>query len=272
MMLAPLALVLAVPAAAQDDGQRQGEARAAAEAFAESMRAAFAAEPLSAAEEARLPLASELVWQVLPEGSYAAMMAGTFDKILQPILGMMPDAMPPSLIAARLGVAVEEVEALPAEQQARIGALLDPAYKQRGDAAMKFMMGRMRAMMAEVEPAMRSGLSRAYARRFDDAQLADIQAFFATPTGALYARESMQVFTDPQVMQASMELMPRMMQAMPDMIGGMQQAGAHLPPERGYADLDAGQRTWLAKALGIGADELRRSMEAAEAASTGADW
>lgn len=266
-VLAPLALGLSIPAAAQDDGGEAG-----AEAFAQMMQAAFQAEPLTAEEEARLPLASELMWKVMPEGSYAQMMQEVFGGIFEPIQAMMPKTMPAGEIAVLLGMSSDDVAALPESEQARIATLLDPAYRERTGLGMTYMMERMGEMIAAVEPGMRDGLSRAYARRFNDAQLADIQAFFATPTGALYARESMQVFTDPQVMQASMEMLPAMMQNMPEMMAGMEEASAGLEQPRGFDDLDAGQRQWLAKSLGISVDQLRQNMADAEAMMAQEDW
>src|SRR3546814_3041507 len=53
-----------------------------------------------------------------------------------------------------------------------------------------------------MEPPMRDGLAKAYARKFTGAQLTDLNSFLATPTGKLYAGEWMALQADPEVMVA----------------------------------------------------------------------
>lgn len=48
-------------------------------------------------------------------------------------------------------------------------------------------------------PALIEVMAKAYARRFTLDQMADISAFFGTPTGQAYLRESMTVMSDPDV-------------------------------------------------------------------------
>jgi hypothetical protein len=42
-------------------------------------------------------------------------------------------------------------------------------------------------------------MARAYARRFDVAQMREIKAFFQTPTGRLYMQQSYTIMADPDV-------------------------------------------------------------------------
>ena len=64
---------------------------------------------------------------------------------------------------------------------------------------------------------------------------------------------------------ASMEAMPAMLEQMPQMMGGIEEAMAVLPPQRGFADLSEAERSRLAALLDITVPELKVSMEAAEA-------
>ena len=134
--------------------------------------------------------------------------------------------------------------------------MLDPAYEARGDAMVGVLTSRMGGMFTAMEGPMREGLSKAYAVRFDDAQLADIAAFFATPTGGEYARESMALFADPQVMQASMQALPAMMSGFGDIESAMREAMAALPAERGYGDLTEAQRERMAELLDVDPAQL----------------
>jgi len=145
---------------------------------------------------------------------------------------------------------------LPEAEQVEIMTMLDPAYDKRVDAILEVLTGKMGGMFSAMEGPMRDGLSKAYAVRFDDTQLADISTFFATPTGGEYARESMALFADPQVVQASMQALPAMMSGLGDMETAMAEAMASLPAERDYADLTPAERVRLAALLGVDAENL----------------
>ena len=118
------------------------------------------------------------------------------------------------------------------------------------------MVANMGGAYAAVEPPVRAGLAKAYAVRFDEAQLADISSFFATPTGGEFARQSMALFADPQVMGATMEAMPEMIGSFTEMETSMEAALESLPAERDYADLSAAQRARMADLLGVEPDAL----------------
>ena len=66
-------------------------------------------------------------------------------------------------------------------------------------------------------------------------------------------------------MAGTMEAMPAMLEQMPQMMGGIEEAMAVLPPQRGFADLSEAERSRLAALLDITVPELKVSMEAAEA-------
>ena len=77
-----------------------------------------------------------------------------------------------------------------------------------------FMARRQTATSALVRsdlPAMVTVMERAYARRFTVAQMADIKAFFLTPTGQVYAEQSQTVMTDPDVVAWQQGLVKRAM-------------------------------------------------------------
>ena len=60
-----------------------------------------------------------------------------------------------------------------------------------------------------IDPRMRDGLARSMARRFDARQLADINAFFATPSGHALASQYMQLWFEPDTMRSMMGAFPR---------------------------------------------------------------
>ena len=254
--MAAAALVCAVPAAAQEDPERSESAMSPGDLdeFAGMMAGLFQTEPLTEEQNARLPAAQAVVGEMMPDGFYGEMMAGMMDKMLRPMLTMF--SQPEFVLGARLAVDAETIEALEEGEQAELTAMLDPAYEARGDAMVGVLTSRMGGMFTAMEGPMREGLSKAYAVRFDDAQLADIAAFFATPTGGEYARESMALFADPQVMQASMQALPAMMSGFGDIESAMREAMEALPAERGYGDLTEAQRERMAELLDVDPAQL----------------
>ncbi|OAN83635.1 hypothetical protein A8B77_05175 [Erythrobacter sp. EhN03] len=254
--MAAVALVCAVPAAAQEDPEHSQSAMSPGELdeFAGMMASLFQTEPLTEEQNARLPAAQAVVGEMMPDGFYGEMMAGMMDKMLRPMLTMF--SQPEFVLGARLTVDAEAIEALEEAEQAELTAMLDPAYQARGDAMVAVLTSRMGGMFTAMEGPMREGLSKAYAVRFDDAQLADIAAFFATPTGGEYARESMALFADPQVMQASMQALPAMMSGFGDIESAMREAMTALPAERGYDDLTEAQRKRMAELLDVDPAQL----------------
>ncbi|TIX49240.1 DUF2059 domain-containing protein [Alteraurantiacibacter aquimixticola] len=258
---APVALATAPAPALAQDSAGDAEMQQLSAMFSQM----FTAEPLTAEQEARLPLATELVVQVMPEGFYGRMMEDMLGGILDPLMSMMPETMPAGEIAAYLGQPVDVVEAMDEGERQAIAAMIDPQYGARLDAGMDYMMGELVKQLVAFEPYMRDGLSRAYAARFTQPQLEDIAAFFATETGSLYATESMMVFTDPQVMSASMQAMPMMLEDMPRIMGEMEQMMSAAGQARGFGDLSQQERERIANALSISVAELRKGMEQASA-------
>ena len=254
--MAAAALVCAVPAAAQEDPEHSESAMSPGDLdeFAGMMAGLFQTEPLTEEQNARLPAAQAVIGEMMPDGFYGEMMAGMMDKMLRPMLTMF--SQPEFVLGARLTVDAEAIEALEEAEQAELTAMLDPAYQARGDAMVAVLTSRMGGMFTAMEGPMREGLSKAYAVRFDENQLNDISAFFATPTGGVYAKESMALFSDPQVMQASMQALPAMMSGFGDIESAMREAMAALPAERGYGDLTEAQRERMAELLDVDPAQL----------------
>ena len=250
------ALMLSMPAAAQEDPADQRMAQVLA-----ALETAFEAEPLTPEQEARLPAAQLAVGKLVPEGTMARMMRQVMGDMLDPMVStLMAGGMEPGNIAEATGVPLEDLVTLDDASRAEITAILDPAFEQRGRLMIDHMTAAMGDMYAAMEPLMREGLTRAYAARFTDRQLADINAFFATPSGEVFARESLLVYSDPQAMSAVMKGMPMMMQAMPDMLAGMEAAQESLPPVRNYDGLEDAERARLAELLDISSEELQANM------------
>ena len=265
LALGVLSLTLSAPVMAQDivTGEIEGEVAiddaetdgAMDEAAVLAMMSGlFQAEPLTAEQEARLPAATAIVATMMPEGFYGELIRDMMEKTMRPMMAMFSE--PDFLLASRLTLDEAAIAELGDAEKKELLTMLDPAWDRRADTMVNAIVANMGGAYAAVEPPVRAGLAKAYAVRFDEAQLADISSFFATPTGGEFARQSMALFADPQVMGATMEAMPEMIGSFTEMETSMEAALESLPAERDYADLSAPQRARMADLLGVEPDAL----------------
>lgn len=191
--------------------------------------ATAAAAPLPEVDSARLAAARPVIDRVWPLGTYARIMHAMMDQIMQSTMASMYD-MPMDQFASAAGVDAKAAGALNGKTMGQMMAEEDPAYRERMDRTMKVMTVEMTRMMTEIEPDVREAMARAYARRFTVAQLGDLDRFFQTPTGAIYANESLMLMMGPDMMQAMQAFVPRMMHEMPAIIAKVTEATKDLPP------------------------------------------
>ena len=263
-----LALAWAYPAAAQDEPAEDESALGGD--FLGAMMGLFAPEPLTAEQEARLPAAQAIVARIVPPGSMGEMMSSMFDGMLGPMMNLA--AQPSNAEAAKqLGFESYEIE-LDTEQSAEVLALLDPAWNERQERTMAATKGAVGKMMTAMEPVMREAMSQLYAINFEARELADIDAFFSTESGAAYARKSFAMTSDPRMTGAMMQAMPAMMGSFAEIEADMAAAVADLPPARTYADLDAAQRARLAELTGLEQGEIEEGMARAASGEEGGDF
>ena len=158
----------------------------------------------------------------------------------------------------------------------QIADLFDPHRKEREDQITRLVMPLIREALADMEPPMRAGLAKAYARKFTGAQLADLNAFLATPTGQLYASEWMALQADPEVMVAVVKAVPPLLTKFMDRAPEIEKDFKELPKERQLADLSDGELAKLARLMKVDVSALKEqrdmwnadSMEATEAAGS----
>ncbi|QUL37449.1 DUF2059 domain-containing protein [Erythrobacter sp. JK5] len=258
---AGFALLAAAPLTAQDEGveteatDMQAPGAPTTDMFANMFGEA---EPLSAEQTARLPAAELVVERIFPAGTYARMMEDTMKPMMDGMMGSFMD-LPINEIAKLTGLYTEDMPELGDGSVNEIMAILDPAFRDRSRMIADTTIQLVSDTMSRIEPSYRAGLARAYAVRFTEAELADLNAYFATPTGAKYAGESMLIYTDPQVMSAMNEMMPAMMGMMPEMMEQIAAANEQFPPARTYSELSPQEQARLSELLGVSPEELRAS-------------
>lgn len=127
-------------------------------------------------DPARLAAARRALDVIMPPQERDA----TIDKMLAPLYATIRDGMAGS---ANLSKFLGE----------------DPEVRAIFDRYMQRVEQRLLGDMKQGLPEMLGAMTRAYARRFTVAQLDEITAFFATPTGQIYRRESVGIMSDPDI-------------------------------------------------------------------------
>jgi hypothetical protein len=244
-------LLGSAPALAAQDMPQEVMA-AAGEAMAES----WAADPLTPEQEARVPAATKVVDSLFPVGTYREMMNDTIGPMTRSMVGAASQ-VPFSVMSASIGLSEEEAEGMSDATIGEVMALIDPAFEERVALSSGITTDLMDAVVDRIEPSMRAGLMRAYASRFTEAQLTEMQGFFETETGASFAKQSYLIFADPQVISAMGEAMPVIMEVMPDIMTKLEEDMAALPAPRSYSDLSEDEQQQLADLLGMTQEQLQ---------------
>ncbi|MCX8476773.1 MAG: hypothetical protein MT490_13325 [Sphingomonas sp.] len=171
-------------------------------------------------DPARLEVAGKIVARLVPQGVYLRMMRDSFPQMMEAMIGQMS-----GLTAADLGEKDKSGKTL--EQ---IAAERDPAFRERMRIMTRVMGEELGTVMDKLEPRVRTALGKSFARRFTLQQLADMDAFFATPSGAAFANAYLLTFMDPEMMQEMSAATPEIMRAMPAIMARVEKETAHLPP------------------------------------------
>lgn len=169
---------------------------------------------------ARLALAKVSVQGLFPDGSYARMTEDMMSGLVDRVLGLSEvdfepkgkDGKAPSTATLRQSLAKD-----------------DPAFDERFKIIRRVLGEEMVKIGAIIEPKMRDGLARSMARRFDEKQLADVNAFLATDSGKAYGRHSLSMWFDSDVMRGMFASFPDLIPVLPGVIARIETETAHLP-------------------------------------------
>jgi hypothetical protein len=170
--------------------------------------------PVAPADPERLALARTVVDSIWPLGTYEKMTRATMGPMMNAVISSMfdaPDAIPASAVPAAVA---------PAAQLAATKKNEDDLQESVRN-MYRVMMEAMIPLASRIEPGIREALARSTARKFDAGQLRDLNRFFETPTGRVYARESLFLLTDPEVAAQIGKMTPKLMKAMPQVMAGV---------------------------------------------------
>lgn len=212
--------------------------------------------PAPPVEPAHLAEARLVMAKLMPAGIYRTVMGST----MAPMLDSMGDtlkALPLRQIAEIGGLSPQQAAALDKVNVEQVMAIYDPHWRERSQITMRAMFDAMGGFFTTLEPELREAYAQAYARRFTQGELHELNAFFLTPAGAKYATQYMTIATDPAIIAEMRTMMPKLMGEMPKFMAAAQKATASLPPPRKLETLTPAEKARLAKALGVREDQLK---------------
>jgi hypothetical protein len=175
-------------------------------------------------DPARLALARTSVQAMWPDGAYGKLMTG--------FLGGMVDRAMQMKKSDLAGLGGKAEAAQPRAKDVSLHdeiAAKDPYFDKRMAAIRGAVDEEMGKVSTIIDPRMREGLARAMSRRFDGQQLADINNFFATPSGRAFAGQYMQLWMDPDTIRSIFGSVPEMMKLMPEMMQKIKAADEKFP-------------------------------------------
>ena len=225
------------------------------------IEAMFDTSDLPPIEPARLALAQQTTAALVPSGSLERMMDNLYGKMFKTIMGQA-DGASDLMLSIKTGVESDTIAALDAGTKTAIADLFDPHRKEREEQITRLVKPLISEALADLEPPMREGMAKAYARKFSAQQLGELNAFFATPTGQAYAQEWMAAQADPEVMLAVAKAVPPMVLKFIDRAPAIAEGFKDLPKERALADLSDAEMKKLAKMMKVDVKTLEdnRSM------------
>ncbi len=215
----------------------------------------------------RLALAQDMVKKLLPDGAYDKLIFEMIDKTTNVVNEMDPH-MSSYNIYDTTGVYLEG--SVDVAKSKAITAILDPQFEKRKIAtadAIKPAVSRISRMM---EPRIREGMAKAYARKFTGTQLGELNAFLSTPTGELYASEMLALQMDDDVIRAMVATVPDILPEFEKMEPEVKAAMDKLPKQRGLSDLNKKEMKQLAALLGTTVAELEKHRDGVPEEATAA--
>jgi len=262
-------------AAAAEAKARMQKEMDAAIALVEKM---FDTDSLPPIDPARLTLAERTTAALIPNGSIEKMVDNLYGKMFRTLMGEF-GGQSDLMLSIKTGVESDKIAALDDATKGQIADIFDPYRKAREEQITRVVKPLISEALADMEPPMREGLAKAYARKFTGAQLGDLNAFLATPTGALYASEWMALQADPEVMLAVIKAVPPLITKFIDRAPEIEKDFKELPKEKQLADFDDKELGKLARLMKVEMSALKEqrdmwndtSMDATDAEVEAAD-
>ena len=211
-------------------------------------------------DPARLTLAQQTTAALIPAGSIEKMVDNLYGKMFKTIMGEF-GGQSDLLLSIKTGVETDQIAKLDEATKGKVADMFDPHRKERDEQINRVIKPLISEVLADMEPPMREGLAKAYARKFTGAQLTDLNSFLATPTGNLYASEWMALQADPEVMVAVIKAVPPLVTKFIDRAPEIEKDLKELPKEKQLSDFDDKEIGKLAKLMKVDVSVLKEQRD-----------
>lgn len=211
-------------------------------------------------DPARLTLAQQTTAALIPAGSIEKMVDNLYGKMFKTIMGEF-GGQSDLLLSIKTGVEADQIAKLDEATKGKVADMFDPHRKERDEQITRVIKPLISEALADMEPPMREGLAKAYARKFTGAQLTDLNTFLATPTGQLYAGEWMALQADPEVMVAVIKAVPPLVTKFIDRAPEIEKDLKDLPKEKQLSDFDDKELGKLAKLMKVDVSVLKEQRD-----------
>ncbi|KGB55079.1 DUF2059 domain-containing protein [Sphingopyxis sp. SE2] len=211
-------------------------------------------------DPARLTLAQQTTAALIPAGSIEKMVDNLYGKMFKTIMGEF-GGQSDLLLSIKTGVETDQIAKLDEATKGKVADMFDPHRKERDEQINRVIKPLISEVLADMEPPMREGLAKAYARKFTGAQLTDLNSFLATPTGNLYASEWMALQADPEVMVAVIKAVPPLVTKFIDRAPEIEKDLKELPKEKQLSDFDDKELGKLAKLMKVDVSVLKEQRD-----------
>ncbi len=159
---------------------------------------------------------------------------------------------PARQLARLVPLSADRLAALPQDRVVAALAIIDPSFDARERSARERRDVTADVTSRRMEAAQREGMKIAYLTRFTTDQLRGIDAFFATPTGMVYAANARAIESDPAVVTRTRDVVFEEAK-----VAANDRPVEFLPPPRALADLTLAELVELAAVLGVAPATLK---------------
>lgn len=211
-------------------------------------------------EPARLALAQKTMTALIPAGSLEKMIDNLYGKMFKTIMGEF-GGQSDLMLSIKTGVESDKIATLDEATKAKIADMFDPHRKEREDQITRVIKPLISEVLGDMEPPMREGLAKAYARKFTAAQLTELNGFLATPTGTLYGNEWMALQADPEVMVTVIKAVPPLITKFIDRGPQIEKDMKDLPQEKQLSDFTDKDLAKLAKLMKVDVKVLKEQRD-----------
>ena len=192
----------------------------------------FATPALAQDKAADAVAVTDVIW---PDGTVETMMSSQMDQMLDLMMSGLMEMPMETVVQSALEYAETDEEALVIQERiasmslGELLALTDPHFEERQTLMNEVMMEQLTPIMVSLEPQMKARLAQVMERQYSVEELAAARAFFDSEHGRQFGIKFMTVSMDPEYLAIMGDIVPLIVEAMPEILRLGEEATSHLP-------------------------------------------